>query len=289
MTSETVKVAAVAMHSEMGDPEVNLKRLEHWAVKAHKEGAAFALFTEECITGSLNKSDLTVDQVHDIAREAQELALPFLERLSHELSMTVVVGTIEPVDGGLKNSAYIVGPEGHLTTFSKIHLPGGENDWFIPGDSVPVVSSQGWTFSVGICFDARFPEIFRAAARQGADFFLLAVGASGMPELVTSSGDQTEQAKAHKDLAMKYLPSRAVDNGLYVLKANQSGKSGYGWFPGLALALDPDGDLIAEHMPDEGLIVVEVVREAIHKARSSLSCTVSEARPAVYREPNIVR
>ena len=118
MTSETVKVAAVAMHSEMGDPEVNLKRLEHWAVKAHKEGAAFALFTEECITGSLNKSDLTVDQVHDIAREAQELALPFLERLSHELSMTVVVGTIEPVDGGLKNSAYIVGPEGG------VHHPG---------------------------------------------------------------------------------------------------------------------------------------------------------------------
>ena len=87
---------------------------------------------------------------------------------------------------------------------------------------------------------------------------------------------------------MKILPSRAVDNGMYVIKANQSGKSGNAWFPGLALALDPDGELIAEHMPDEGMIVVEVSREAIRKARTSLSCTVEEARPAIYQSPVLI-
>ena len=142
MTNETVRVAAVAMHSEMGEPEANLSRLEEWTRKAHAEGAAFALFTEECITGSMNKSDLTVEEVHEIARRAERMALPFLERMCAELEMTLVVGTIESVGGGLKNSAYIVGPEGHLATFSKVHLPGRENDWFIPGDTLPVVTSQ---------------------------------------------------------------------------------------------------------------------------------------------------
>lgn len=289
MSNETTKVAAVAMHSEMGEPDANLKRVEYWARKAHAKGATFVLFTEECITGSMNKSNLATDQIHSIARNAHELAVPFLESLCYELSMTLVVGTIEPVENKLRNSAYIVGPEGLLATFSKIHLPGNENNWFLPGDSLQIISSQGWTFSVGICFDARFPEIFRAAAYQGAEFFLLAVGASGRNDLVAANGDQTEQAKAHKDLNMKYLSSRAVDNGMYVINANQAGKSGNAWFPGLAQAIDPSGNLIAEHMPNEGMIVVEISREAISEARSSLSCTLSTSRPAVYLEPTIIK
>lgn len=54
----TVRVAAVAMHSVMGDPRANLERIEQWAQQARDQGATFALFPEECITGSLNKSDL---------------------------------------------------------------------------------------------------------------------------------------------------------------------------------------------------------------------------------------
>ncbi len=288
VTHDTVKVAAVAMHSKMADPQANLARIEEWTRRAHAKGAAFALFTEECVTGSMNKSDLTDAQVRRVAEEAQEISLPMLERLASELCMTLIVGTIEPADQGLRNSAYIVGPEGHLATFSKLHLPGKENEWFLAGASLPVVTSQDWTFSVGICFDARFPEMFRTAASHGAEFFLLAVGASGMEHLVGPGGDQTEQARGHKELSMKYLPSRAVDNGMYVIKANQSGKSGKAWFPGLALAIDPDGELIGEHMPDEGMIMVEVSREAVRRARSSLSCTVDAARPEVYGDPLLI-
>ena len=87
---------------------------------------------------------------------------------------------------------------------------------------------------------------------------------------------------------MKYMPSRAVDNGMYIIKANQSGKSGNAWFPGLAMALDPEGELIAEHLPDEGMIVVQVSREAIRRARASMACTVDTARPEVYSEPVLV-
>ena len=173
MDNDTIRVASIAMHSVMGDPSANLARVAEWAHKAHAQGADFGIFPEECITGSMNKSDLTFEEARKIAAAAAEESVPFLESLSHKLQMTLVVGTIEPSGEQLRNSALIVGPEGYLATFSKLHLPNpNEREWFLPGDTFPVVASQGWTFGVGICYDLRFPELFRGAAQKGAELFL---------------------------------------------------------------------------------------------------------------------
>ena len=59
------------------------------------------------------------------------------------------------------------------------------------------------------------------------------------------------------------LPARAVDNALYIFYANQAGKSGNAWFPGLAFAINPNGQFIDEHAPVEGMIVTEVSRDLI--------------------------
>ena len=289
MNESTTHVAAVAMHSAMGEPEVNLERVSEWAHKACDAGARFAVFPEECITGSLNKSDATKEEARALAVHAEKLSVSWLESLAAELRMTLVVGTIEARGERFRNSTLLVGPEGHLATFTKLHLPNQtELEWFEPGDSFPVVTSQGWTFAVGICFDLRFPELFRTAATHGADFFLLAVGGSGTSNLVGPDGDQTEQAQLHMKMAMDLLPGRAIDNALYIFYANQAGKSGNAWFPGLAFAIDPDGDLIDEHLPDEGMIVCELSRDALEAARSSMSCTVGTARPEIYAAPVIV-
>ena len=290
MENDSIRVATVAMHSVMGDVSANLARVEEWSRKAHVEGASFAVFPEECITGSMNKSDLTLEAAREIAAEAAEKSVPFLESVCSELQMTLVVGTIELAGDRFRNSALIVGPEGYLTTFSKLHLPNAaEREWFVAGDAFPVVTSQKWTFGVGICYDLRFPEIFRTAARHGADFFLLPVGGSGVPDKVGPDGDQREQARHHKELAMELLPSRAIDNALYIFYANQSGHSGNGWFPGLALAIDPAGKLIDEYLPDEGMIVTEVSRAALSKAGCAHGRTVREARPEIYQFPQIVK
>ena len=225
MNDTKTYVASVAMHSAMGDPTTNLDRIAEWSSKAREQGAAFALFPEECITGSMNKSDIPPEESMRIAEAAAEQSVPFLESLCRELDMTLVVGTIEPAGERYRNSAYIVGPGGYLATFTKLHIPNAtERAWFEPGSQLPVVTSQGWTFGVGICYDLRFPEIFRTAAQQDADFFLLAVGASGCADNVTPDGDQTEQAAEHRQLAAQVLPARAVDNALYIFYANQAGK-----------------------------------------------------------------
>ena len=70
MGSHTTKVAAIAMYSVMADPRANLTHVEDWVRKAHDKGASFALFTKECITGSMNKSDMSLAQIREIAEEA---------------------------------------------------------------------------------------------------------------------------------------------------------------------------------------------------------------------------
>jgi predicted amidohydrolase len=287
--SSTTIIATVAMNSDMGEPETNLARVSYWCERAHKQGARFVLFTEECITGSLNKSNLSYQDAVRIAQDADKIVLPYLESLAARFAMTLVVGTIESVGDKLANSLIIVGPEGYLTTYRKLHLPNPtERAWFIEGDSLPVIRSQGWTFGVGLCYDGRFGELFRTAAQMGAEFYLLAVAASGGSHLVTPEGDQDQQALMHRELMMQFMPARAVDNGMYVCYANQSGRSGNAWFPGLCLVCDPNGQLIAEHYSNEDMVVVELSRDLVEKARSG-SCAMNEIRPEIYANPVLVK
>lgn len=286
--SSTTRIAAVSMHSVMGAPETNLTRVAYWCSQAYKQNARFVLFTEECITGSMNKSDLSFQEAVSIAREADKITRPYLENLAAQYAMTLVVGTVELVDDKLANSLLIVGPNGYLTTYRKLHLPNpNERAWFIEGETLPIIKSQGWTFGVGICYDGRFGELFRAAACKGAEFYLLAVAASGGHDLITPDGDQQKQARMHRDIMMQFMPARAVDNGMYVFSANQAGYSGNAWFPGLCLACDPNGQLIAQHYSGEDMVVVEVSRDMVIKARSS-TCAMKGIRPEIYANPVLV-
>ena len=264
--TDTVRVAAVAMHSAMGEPAVNLDRMERWLRRARRAGARFAVFPEECITGSVNKSELADDAVLAVIDTAGRLAVPRLEALCRELGMTAVVGTVERRGDRRFNSALVVGPGGYLATYDKMWLPGGEREYFQPGETLPVLDSQGWRFAVGICADLQRGDYFRLAADAGAEFFLLCVAGSGMPELVGPDGDQTKQAEAHRALHTELMRRWSAQSGMYIFYANQAGKSGPSWFPGLVLVTDPHGQLVAEHLPTEGMVVAEVSRGALAAA-----------------------
>ena len=156
-----------------------------------------------------------------------------------------------------------------------------EKEWFEPGEHLVVINSQGWTFGIAICFDIRIPELFRASALHGAHFMLLPVGGSGFP----AAG--LKECRAMKRSTLELLPSRAIDNALYIFYTNAAGKSGSHFFPGVTLAFEPNGKLIGEHLR-QGMLVSEMSRDVWETCRSSNKCTIDVLRPDVYGKPLIV-
>ena len=184
--------------------------------------------------------------------------------------MTAVVGTVERAGRpAVQQCAGRRARAGYLATYDKMWLPGGEREYFEPGKTLPVVDSQGWRFAVGICADLQRGDYFRLAADAGAEFFLLCVAGSGMPELVGPDGDQTKQAEAHRALHTTLMRRWSAQSGLYIFYANQAGKSGPSWFPGLVLVTDPHGRLVAEHLLTEGMVLTAVSRWALATASPS--------------------
>ena len=141
---------------------------------------------------------------------------------------------------------------------------------------MPIVQSQGWTLSVGICADLNNSDYFHNAAAHGAEIFLLPVGGSGGANPVSDDGDQTKQAQYHKSLHEKLMRKHAIDTDMYVFYANQTGRSGNGWFPGLSLVVDPSGRLVDKHLPTEGMTVIEISKKSITSRSKKLASVTAK-------------
>jgi predicted amidohydrolase len=95
----------------------------------------------------------------------------------------IVAGICERAGDALYNSAAIVGPDGFIGTYRKVHLWGAENLFFEPGDlGVPVWKTEFGRMAVAICYDGWFPETYRLAALQGADILCVPTNWVPMPD-----------------------------------------------------------------------------------------------------------
>src|ERR1700694_475994 len=95
----------------------------------------------------------------------------------------IVAGICERAGDALYNSAAILGPDGFIGTYRKVHLWGAENLFFEPGDlGVPVWKTEFGRMAVAICYDGWFPETYRLAALQGADILCVPTNWIPMPD-----------------------------------------------------------------------------------------------------------
>jgi predicted amidohydrolase len=156
------------------------------------------------------------------------------------------------------NSASVIDSRGQvLGTYRKIHLfsPAREHEHFAPGGSVLVVplSIGGHTWQVCplVCYDLRFPELFRIAALAGAEIF--AVGANW------------PSARAHHWRALAI--ARAIENQAYVVACNRVGKDPLTEYSGGSIIVGPDGTVLAEAGHQTAIIHAQADREALLRWR----------------------
>ncbi len=203
---------------------------------------------------------------------------PFLKMaraLAGELGLYLHLGSLAVLsgDGKVANRAFLIGPDGSvLATYDKIHmfdvdLPNGES-WresatYEPGTQSVIAELPFAKIGMAVCYDIRFPAIFRTQAREGAQVL------TGPAAFTRQTGD------AHWHVLQR---ARAIENGAFVISAAQGGlhEDGRETY-GHSLVVDPWGAVIAELDHDKpGYVLAEVDTEKVAKARSRIPAIANE-------------
>ncbi len=263
-----MKVAAVQMVSgpDVGD---NLRMARDLVKQAQDGGAELALLPEYFSSMGLDERDKLGQAEAYGAGRVQE----FLARTAQESGLWIVGGSL-PLRGAgpdrVRNSSLAFSPSGNcVARYDKVHLfrlshgqeqfdeartiePGGEAVQFTLTDR----SGRAWCVGLSICYDLRFPELYRLHANAGADLLLV-------PAAFTFTTGQ-----AHWELLLR---ARAVENQAYLLASAQGGVHPSGrrtW--GHSMALDPWGLILGQRPGGVGLVIAEVTRERLHTIRERL-------------------
>jgi deaminated glutathione amidase len=166
------------------------------------------------------------------------------------------------------NTSCLLGPDGSLLArYRKLHLfdvdlPGRvsvrESDTRAPGDDVVVVPTELGTLGLSVCYDLRFPELYRRLVHAGAEVLLV-------PSAFTFP-----TGAAHWEVLCR---ARAIENQCYVIAADQTGDSPSGhadW--GDSLVVDPWGRVVARAGDGEALVLAEIDRTYLARVRRELPC-----------------
>jgi deaminated glutathione amidase len=205
---------------------------------------------------------------------AESLEGPTLERmasLARELRVTLLAGSILEAGapgGRLYNTSVLFGPDGaRLGVYRKVHLfdvdvgdgkPYQESAAVAPGEQVVVAPTALGPLGMSVCYDLRFPELYRRCARQGAT--LLAVPAA----FTLTTG------KDHWEVLLR---ARAIENQAYLFAPAQGGRHSAGRQTyGHAMVVDPWGLVTARASEGEGLAVAPFDPELLARVRKSLPC-----------------
>ncbi|NBN66029.1 carbon-nitrogen hydrolase family protein [Pannonibacter tanglangensis] len=262
--------ACVQMRSSRSVAD-NIAQAEALIRQAAAAGAHYVQTPE--MTNILERS--RADLMEKITLEEQDPTLSRFRALAAELRIHLHAGSLAILlpDGQVANRAFLIRPDGSiLARYDKIHmfdvdLPNGES-WresatYRPGEQSTLAALPWLTMGMAVCYDLRFPAIFRSQARAGAAMLT-------MPAAFTR---QTGQAHWHV-----LQRARAIENGAFVVSAAQGGTHADGRETfGHSLIVGPWGDVIAELDHDEpGVVLAEIDPEESLKARQRIPAIANE-------------
>jgi predicted amidohydrolase len=270
---EDVCVAAAQVVCRLGDFEGNLKKHRDNAARAAEAGAAFVCFPELSLCGYPAEGDIP----HDLAQPLDGELAQAIAEIADEFRLVVLAGMLERASSGvLYNTQLIAAPDNRLEAYRKTHVPTSEIGRFRPGSELAVFPFERAVIGVQICYDTHFPEATTVQALAGAEIIFMPHASSELP-----TGPETRDAKRTRWL--RYLPARAYDNSVFVVVVNQIDEER--GIPGIAMALDPWGNLLAEAQPESEDLLVANLKHATLRERRAVAETFFThfRRPELYR------
>jgi omega-amidase len=250
-----MKIAAAQIACTLGDVGANLNKMRDFSARAKEQGAELILFPEAADTG------YSMPIIQSAATPWTEGAVPTLQKMAKELSLTIVAGVSERNGDSVYNSQVFISANGELVgSYRKTHLfvlgPTDESTCYTPGDKFVSVPSAGFNFGLSICYDLRFPEVARALALEHNANVLLVSSAWPLPRV------------AHlRALAV----ARAIENQSYLVLANRSGIDAGVTCCGTSAIIDPSGVVLASASGDaEELLIADIDAETIAGLRDKM-------------------
>lgn len=209
-----IKVASVQTNPIMNAVEANVTEMVRAIKDLARAGVQLAVFPELATTGYMFDSPTEARAVAEDVPNG-----PTVQRLLRACAandMHIVFGIAEKAGEHLYNSSAIVGPQGYIGTYRKLHLWDNENTMFTPGDlGLPVFPTPLGNIGILICYDIWFPEAVRTLTLSGAD--LLCVPTNWVPLVAGNSANDTAMANI---LCM----ANSHCNGLPIVAADRCGQ-----------------------------------------------------------------
>ena len=223
------KIAGVQMDVTIGEVNKNIENVIDRFRKTTENGATLSIFPECALTG------YCFNDLAEARQFAESIPGPSTDRLTQvcaEMKAHMVVGMLELDGTDVYNAAVLIGPDGVVSNYRKVHLPYLGVDMFTSFGDRAFSAHQAGELKVGtlICYDASFPEASRCLAMDGAD--LIALPTNWPPGAETT--------------ADYCINSRAVENAVYFAAINRVGNERGFSFIGRSSICDPNGNTLAK-------------------------------------------
>ena len=192
-----------------------------------------------------------------IAEEPGGVTEQWLSRIALSYRCFLVGSVAERRPGGIYNLAVLHGPDGSLLgKFAKLHpfTLNEEDRHYAKGDDIPIFTVGQFRAAMFVCYDLRFPEVFREAAAKGAELFIV------------PANWPVPRIDHWRILSL----ARAVENQAYVLAVNRTGQAARNEYSGMSLVVAPDGAILSEGGNLAGVVSARLDYRRLFEIRTQL-------------------
>lgn len=255
-------ISLAQMNIALGDERKNIGQMERWAAEAARRGSHLLVLPELWSTG------YALEQSKELAGVLNTGIFTQMGGVAQQNKISLVGSILEKRGHEVANSAPFFAPNGRmLGIYRKLHLFRlmDEDKWLQPGQS-PLALDLPWgNTALAICYDLRFPELFRRYAVEGARVMII------------PAEWPLERIEHWRTL----LRARAIENQCYIIACNAAGQTGDTTFGGHSMVIDPWGKTVIEGGETPLLLTAEIEIDLVDEVRRRIP-VFSDRRDDVY-------